>query len=621
MTSPSATTSNSSAGSPQEAQGNTIQRVHFGPATDAAVGLYVKTAHGDAELSRTSATLPPHGRLTTETYFGRIPAAYLQRWTTARSLQISLTVTGHGLVSVVANGTAPTSRPVEVREVAFDTPTDVVFDVPLDKYLDGGYLWLEAQAGDGSLTLSDVRVIAGSPAQDRPTSVVICTYNRPADCLATLDSLSRDPEVLKVVETVYVVDQGTSRVTDQPGFGDVRSRFGDRLQVIEQRNLGGAGGFTRGLFEITGKKSEEHANVLFMDDDIVLEPETVLRMTAFANHAIRPMIVGGQMLYLYQPTRLHTNAETVNLPALRAGLPVDEKSHDVNLLQRLPRKWMDAGYNAWWSCLIPAEVVREIGFPLPMFFQWDDIEYGVRARQHGIPTTTLPGAGVWHADFSLKDWDDWSRYFSHRNSLITAALHSDAVPADVTKTLAKQFARYIAGHQYGMTATLIKAIDDFLAGPSVLADGGEQALKDVLALRKEYPDTIRRTPEDLADAGLDAVPTVKLEGTPSLPSLVLAKRLAFQALGHTRGAANITAGDSQWWHTAMFRQVVVTDASQDAFRVRTYDSKAARQLSRDASAALWRLRRQGAAARDAWRDALPRLTSRESWERLYSAGD
>ena len=86
-------------------------------------------------------------------------------------------------------------------------------------------------------------------------------------------------------------------------------------------------------------------------------------------------------------------------------------------------KRVDAEYNAWWSCLIPSEVIAAIGLPVPMFFQWDDIEYGLRARRAGFPTVTLPNAGVWHADFDWKDCDEFIRYFSVRNALITHALH------------------------------------------------------------------------------------------------------------------------------------------------------------------------------------------------------
>ena len=98
-------------------------------------------------------------------------------------------------------------------------------------------------------------------------------------------------------------------------------------------------------------------------------------------------------------------------------------------------KRVDAEYNAWWSCLIPSEVIAAIGLPVPMFFQWDDIEYGLRALDAGFPTTTLPNAGVWHADFDWKDRDEFFRYFSVRNSLITHALHG-TIDAKATGQLA-----------------------------------------------------------------------------------------------------------------------------------------------------------------------------------------
>ena len=36
---------------------------------------------------------------------------------------------------------------------------------------------------------------------------------------------------------------------------------------------------------------------------------------------------------------------------------------------------LDADYNGWWMCLIPIEVIREIGLALPAFIKWDDAEY------------------------------------------------------------------------------------------------------------------------------------------------------------------------------------------------------------------------------------------------------
>ena len=116
-------------------------------------------------------------------------------------------------------------------------------------------------------------------------------------------------------------------------------------------------------------------DIILMDDDIVLEPETLVRMTAFSARAINPVIVGAQMLYLYHPNILHTSAEDANLETLRAGQAVHAKEHDIDLTKKLPYRWAEGGYNAWWTCLIPRSVIDSVGYPLPIFFQWDDNEF------------------------------------------------------------------------------------------------------------------------------------------------------------------------------------------------------------------------------------------------------
>src|SRR5437660_468468 len=82
------------------------------------------------------------------------------------------------------------------------------------------------------------------------------------------------------------------------------ARVGGRLDLIEQDDLGGAGGFTRGLYEAT-----EHSDVdqtMLMDDDIMVEPNSVLRASAFAAAAASPTIVGCHMLNLHAKSRLHS---------------------------------------------------------------------------------------------------------------------------------------------------------------------------------------------------------------------------------------------------------------------------------------------------------------------------
>ena len=99
------------------------------------------------------------------------------------------------------------------------------------------------------------------------------------------------------------------------------------------------------------------------------------------------------MLNLLHPAHLHISAEYAEPEVLRVGRPVPGAlqepyllGHDDRDLPTVQDQRIDTEYNGWWACLVPAEIVRAIGYPLPLFFQWDDIEYGYRAA----PTASRP---------------------------------------------------------------------------------------------------------------------------------------------------------------------------------------------------------------------------------------
>ena len=52
--------------------------------------------------------------------------------------------------------------------------------------------------------------------------------------------------------------------------------------------------------------------------------------------------------------------------------------------------------------------------------------------------------------------------------------------------------KYLVAMQYGLAATLIQAVDDFLTGPSVLADGSATAAAEIRRIRAAYPETVMR---------------------------------------------------------------------------------------------------------------------------------
>jgi galactofuranosylgalactofuranosylrhamnosyl-N-acetylglucosaminyl-diphospho-decaprenol beta-1,5/1,6-galactofuranosyltransferase len=587
-----------------------------GPSPLVSDDLYVEITEGRGDRTRAGLQLGPHGRATTNTYFGRFPASYWQRWTAVREVQVTVTASGSGRILVRASDPDGDARTVAVAPV--DQPGRVSLPVAVDRFLDGGALWVECEAGESGLRLDDLAWTVDPPERLRAVVVVICTYNRADECVDTLTAIAEDPVLRHAADAVYVVDQGTDRVESRDGFARLSATLGDRLVYLPQPNLGGAGGFTRGLFEAMEAARGEHAHVIFMDDDILCEPETIARLTAFANRTVEPTIVGAQMLYLLHPTQLHVGAETADLPRLQAGVAAENAltAEDVTETQQEVR--VDAGYTGWWSCLLPGEIVAEIGLPLPVFFQWDDIEYGFRARAAGYATVTLPGAGVWHADFGWKDWDDWHRYFNIRNALITAALHGSFDGVAIARGLVAQLVRYLVSMQYGLAHTLIKAVDDFCAGPRVLEDGGVAAAAAVRAERAAYPETARHPASSVPGLRLGEAMIAPGPPPPSLTRMVLAKRILTQALGRTNPEpVSIAAFDASWYHVSRFDTVVVTDASQEGVRLRRRDNAAARALLVRGLRAINRLRRRAPALRAQYRDALPVLTGRENWARLF----
>src|SRR5437773_1594425 len=148
--------------------------------------------------------------------------------------------------------------------------------------------------------------------------------------------------------------------------------------------------------------------------------------------------------------------------------PNTKARHDFGRRNLRNTPWLhrraDADYNGWWLCLIPRQVIAELGLALPVFIKWDDAEYGVRARDHGIPTVSMPGVAAWQAPWADKnDALDWQAYYHLRNRIVTALLHSPAGHggALISESLQRQLQNLLS-MQYSTVALRLLAIEDVL---------------------------------------------------------------------------------------------------------------------------------------------------------------
>jgi galactofuranosylgalactofuranosylrhamnosyl-N-acetylglucosaminyl-diphospho-decaprenol beta-1,5/1,6-galactofuranosyltransferase len=603
----------------------TVQRgLFFGPSALVPEDLYSTVDRGGALRERERVVLEPHSTVGTNTYFGRFSAAYWQRWTRVSEVEVDAVVSGTGRIRLMASDTNKVWRIVAAQDVHGAVKQQVRLVGPIDRFVDGGGMWLELSTETSQMTVQAVRWNVLAPRPPAPTDVVICTFNRVEECLNTIQAMVDDPESLLGVRTVRVTDQGTDALESRPRFHLLAAALGSWLHYVRQPNLGGAGGFTRGLYDATAGPPDDQADVLVMDDDLFLEPELIVRLVGFAACTVRPTIVGGQMLNLLHPAHLHISAEKADPERLAVGIAVPGALQEAYLLGRDERhlpinqeRRVDTEYNGWWACLIPAAVVREIGLPLPLFFQWDDIEFGYRARAHGFATVALPGAGIWHADFGWKDWDEWHRYFNVRNGLITAALHTGFSVRRVTREIGRLLSTYVVAMHYGLAATLLQAVEDFLDGPEILQDGSAAAATRIRRTRAAYPETVVHQIADL-DEDFRDLQVVRAANPPGMQRLTWLKRAVHQLTdraAHRTGL--VPAGDNHWWHVSLFERAVVTDMSETGVRIRQRDKARALELSRRGARTLARLATDGPKVAARYRAELSRLSSRQNWARLY----
>ena len=459
------------------------------------------------------------------------------------------------------------------------------------------------------------------------------TFNRPADCVATLTAIGEDPLVLAAVTQVILPDQGTRKVRDEPGFAAAEAALGGRLRIIDQPNLGGSGGYARVMYEALA--TPETQQILFMDDDILLEPDSVLRAVAFSRFAREPMLVGGQMLSLQARSQLSTMGEVVDRHKfLWRNAPQTEPHHDLAERTLRTTPWLhrrvDVDYNAWWMCLIPRVVAEDLGLPLPLFIKWDDAEYGLRARGRGYRTATVPGIAIWHMSFLEKDdTSDWQAYFHYRNRLVAAAMHGPDDPKALLTDILKRTVRHLMLMEYSAVALQHMALRDFLAGPEALFPSLPTVLGKVRATRAEYDDgrpldSATQVPpsslDALASQAFPVPPTSKVgdpqdagpqrraepaDARPRAPRRAAAQRVV--AAGPVVRAVPARLGDGldpgrPRRHLPPPRPRAVPGPAED--RRRSCCGTAAREWPT--------LRRR-------YREAAPHLTSREGWKQIFES--
>ncbi|WP_032392960.1 glycosyltransferase [Rhodococcoides fascians] len=592
--------------------------------------LYLEEATTNAKrahsLSRTSLTIGGESEVSFCTYFNAFPASYWRRYSILKSVVLRVEVSGHCRIDVYRSKADASRIHVEGRE-AVDGDAAQEFLIDLGPFEDGGWIWFDITS-DSEVVLESAGWYAPIDAPGEATVAVgIPTFNRPTDAVKALVALGSDPLVLDVIQAVIMPDQGTRKAKDEPGFDEAAAALGGRLAIHDQANLGGSGGYSRIMYEALNNTACQH--ILFMDDDIEIEPDSILRALAMSRFAKVPTLVGGQMLNLQARSHLHVMGEVIDRGNFMwTGAQNVEYDHDFSedplRTSKLLHRRIDVDYNGWWMCMIPRVVAEELGQPLPLFIKWDDAEYGLRAREAGYPTVTLPGAAIWHMAWSDKDDAiDWQAYFHLRNRLVVASLHMPGDGKGLVLDTIKATVKHLLCLEYSTVAIQNLAIRDFLAGPEHILEILPTALPTVHALRKEFPDAVVvGSSTELPLASGEEVGAVGLPTNPISKVRRLAKGLLHNVKPaheqhHERPQLNVPTLDARWFLLSQVDGVTVTTADGRGVVYRKRDRAQAAALLKEALSLRKQLAAEFPALKARYRDAVPHLTSKETWERVF----
>ena len=408
----------------------------------------------------------------------------LQKWrlyTNVKHITLNLSIQGHFVLKAVGyhlNPMQPDRHEFSSREYTFEEATEVSLSFPDDT--------AEQMLSFEILPLSDCVLLEGAFDEKDVRDVTLCLatttmkkekFIKKNVALLKEELLSEKSEIRENFY-VHVVDNGRTLSNDEIE--------GYHVALHPNKNVGGSGGFARGMIE-SMHQTPQATHVLLMDDDVLVLPESIRRtytLLTVLKSEWQEAFVSGAMLEFGAMNIQHEDIGTV----IEHGEYIPARPHfDQSWLGNVLQTNLEVPitknlYAAWWFCCIPVSQIKKTGLPLPLFVRVDDIEYSLRCKTSFI---SMAGLCVWHMGFANKYNVSMEIYQTYRNQLISHAV-TDVALNNVMWKVKRIFYKQLLEYQYDGGELLLLALEDFMKGPSFIEqDLGEKLLKEHSALNEK----------------------------------------------------------------------------------------------------------------------------------------
>lgn len=421
-----------------------LQNIIWDEIKDETRELYFRG--NNIEYLKEKIVIPSNDILSTDTYMNLFDVDTWKKYTLIQETVLKIKLCGNGKV-ILRTLEVDTER-IEVLFSCLEKE-EVAISIP-DEY--SGKIYFEIVAESKVELYKASYETMEIAEQSVKIAVVICTYKREKLLKQLLQKLEVVKQVLKETLEVYVVDNASELKLEEYSW----------VHLLHNSNTGGSGGFSRGMDEVANHYNEFNAtHVLLMDDDVVLQQESILRLyslLSYIRNEYEKEIVAGRMFRMDKPWIQYTAAEIWNGGDLRhVGFETD-MNYQSNLID--VNNNLGAEYSGWWFCCIPYEFVKN-NRPLPFFLHCDDVEYGLR---HGGTPIILNGIQVWHETYEYRQ-SPVVAYYDMRNSLLVNKIYGQLKPKEELYAWWKEkITKAHVEKDYQLEYMLILGMKDFLKG-------------------------------------------------------------------------------------------------------------------------------------------------------------
>lgn len=286
--------------------------------------------------------------------------------------------------------------------------------------------------------------------------IVICNYNKKdyvVNCIrSVLDSSFQDMDV-------YVVDNASTDGSAEA----VEEEFGDRVRlIVNQENLGGAGGFDTGLREL---QKHDYQYFMLMDNDIVADRLAVEELYRFMEEHPETGMAGSKVFFMDDPERIWGFGGIIDYDSYTHR----DQYRNCRDSDAVPDFYY-CDYVAACSLIVRAEAVGRIGvMPEENFIYWDDMEWGYRFNEAGYKVAVYGKSKIWHKAGGRNAGNTFIHYYMWRNRIrfFMKVLPEEKLEAFAEAILSEMFRMIYSVNLKGevnIIRTLAYAFDDAVHG-------------------------------------------------------------------------------------------------------------------------------------------------------------